>query len=419
MSAWNFAAKVSFSVSLIAAIATAQDARAQGGTDLTYYKDILPIFQRHCLSCHHVGGPSPQSLETYKKARPWLRTSKKMMEDHEMVPWQADRAIGKWKNYDVVSDKDIEIMVEWIGDRAPEGEPSEAPAPMDFSAEWKLGEPDKIFEMSEPFALEEEGEDVYRAFVVSPAMESDTWLRAVEFRPGEMDAVADIWLSAAPIAEAQAADEADAGPGFEAFDRGWTEGSRDHLAIWNKGMTLFESFPEGTGALVPKGFCLVLMMHYVTVGDPIEDRTKVAIQIAQSAPDKEMKTLAIENRELSIPEESYDFEVRAERTLDKAITVHTILPRMFYFGTRLLLTAHMPDGEEKLLKIDVHSYKLHAIYTPLEPIELPKGTRLEVIANYENSYDNENNPNTVLADCAYGPGPKNEILSVVLQYTEN
>ena len=47
------------------------------------------------------------------------------------------------------------------------------------------------------------------------------------------------------------------------------------------------------------------------------------------------------------------------------------------------------------------------------------GTRLEAVATYENSVDNINNPNLSIRDATYGPAPKGELLSAVIEFTED
>ena len=397
-----------------------EQVRAAEKADLTFYRDILPIFQRHCVECHHEGGSAPLSLESHDLGRTWFRTSKQLAQDKEMPPWQADPKVGQWKNADALTDEEIETIATWVDGGLEAGEPSDGPAPLDFSNPWLLGGPDRIFEMAEAYSIPAKSPDVYRAFVLSPAMESDTWLSAIELSPGDPRAVMHMSLSAAPAGVANRADEAAEGPGFPAFDRGWAEGTKDHLAIWNRGMTLVEPFPEGTGVLIPQGWNLVLLVHYVAgEEEDATDRSKVGIYLAEGAPDREMLTMAVEERDLSIPGGSYFHKVTAELTLEKSITVHGILPRMHYFGESIELIAHRPDGtDEKVIKIRRFNYKMETRYTPVEPIVLPAGTRLEAVAFYENNYDNPNNPNLTVSKAGYGPGPKNEILSVVLQYTE-
>ena len=407
----------------MAGITFAQSGRAlaQEESGLTYFEDILPIFRQHCTRCHRPEGSAhKQLLEPYKKGRSWFRTAEKEIKDFKMPPWHVDPEIGEWKNRDSMSEDEIAMIEAWIDDRAPEGDPANGPPPADFPESWLMGEPDLVLEMAEPQAVSNEGPEFYRAFVLSPEFTEDTWLSGIELFPGVRDAVQHVALSAAPTAIAKAADDGDDGPGFAAFDRGWTDGAKDDLAYWSRGMYMTEPFPEGTGVLVPKGWSLVLLVHYKPFKEEAQDRSRVGLHLADGPPARELHTAAVESRDFTIPAETYGHVLKADLTFEKAITIYNILPRMNYLGTQMELTAHKPDGSaEKLIVITRNTYALQAKYTPVKPISLPAGTRLEVVATYENSVDNINNPNLSIRDATYGPAPKSELLSAVIEYTED
>lgn len=385
--------------------------------DLTFYKNILPIFQRHCIECHHTGGSAPQSLETYKKAKPWLRSAKKTVMDKTMPPWFVNPATGKWKSHGALTPEEIQTIVKWVEDKAPEGQEAEGPKALDFSKPWKLGEPTKVFQSAEAFTIPAEGSDIYRAFVVGEVAE-DTWLSGIELKPGVIDVVSDMWLSAAPAAAAKAADAADAGPGFKVFDGGSIEGAKDFLAVWNKGMTEYEAFPEGTGVLIPKGSALVLTVHYLPVGEEEKDQSQVAIYQAKAAL-KPVLARSIENRKIEIPADAVGHQIKAEGTLEKGAKILSILPRMHYLGSGFELTATGSDGKATtILKLEKYNYKLQSRYTPEQPISLPAGTKLQATGIFENTTDNPHNPNTMIKPAAYGPAPLGEVMSVVIQYVE-
>ncbi len=395
-------------------------ARAQeGSSGFTYYKDILPIWQKYCIHCHHTGGLAPQSLETYKLARSWIRTSRKMMQEGTMPPWHGGEDHARWKNAVMPTLEEIEIVHKWVEDEAPEGDEADAPTPMDFSNVWLWGEPDRTLALAEPFKVPAEGAEIYRAFVLGEELTEELWLEGVQLAPSEPDVVFHMMLSAAPAAVARKADEADPAPGFVAFDGGWGEGTKDFLAFWNKGMTVYEKFPDGSGVLIPKGYIFVLQIHYMTVGEEVSDQARVGLYLAKTPPARELKAISIENRKIRLPADTYDEEIKAEARFEKPITLYQLLPRMHYLGREMEIAAEIPgEGNRKLLHVRDYDYKLQAAYTPVEPIALPAGTRILVTAYYENSSDNPNNPNMALKDAAYGPGPQHEIMSLVLQYTE-
>ncbi len=377
----------------------------------TYYKDVQPILQKHCLSCHHKGGTAPQSFETYAEMRPWIRSTKKVVNDKSMPPWKADSEIGKWRNGGRLTEAEIKTISSWVETKATEGDAKDAPAPMDYSKPWTLGKPDKEI-ATEEFSIPSQGGDLYNLGLLDPGFTADTWVEGIELRPGEIDAVQQMSLSIVPASMEKSKLES-------CFDLIQAEMGKPGVAFWNRGMSLIEKFPGGTGILIPKGSKLALINHYKTNGAEMKDRSKVALHFAKGAPPKELITKTVQNLKPEIPAEAMEQNVTAELKLDKGVKIYSILPQMHYLGTKLELIAHQLDGkDEKLLKIDGYSYDLQTLYAPAEPISLPAGAKLEAIASYQNSRENANNPNMTVRKATYGTAPEGETLSVVLQLTE-
>ena len=91
----------------------------------TFYKDVLPILQANCQSCHRPGEVAPMSLLTYDQARPWARAIKTATVSRQMPPWFADPNYGHFANQRRLSNRDIETLSAWVDNGAPAG--NEAP----------------------------------------------------------------------------------------------------------------------------------------------------------------------------------------------------------------------------------------------------------------------------------------------------
>src|SRR5579872_1553975 len=114
--------------------------------DVTFSKDIAPIFQRSCDNCHRPGSIAPMSLLTYKEARPWARSIKEKVARRVMPPWHIDRNIGitRFKDDPSLSAEEIATIASWVDQGAPEGNPADMPPPRQFSDldKWHIGKPD-------------------------------------------------------------------------------------------------------------------------------------------------------------------------------------------------------------------------------------------------------------------------------------
>ena len=58
------------------------------------------------------------------------------------------------------------------------------------------------------------------------------------------------------------------------------------------------------------------------------------------------------------------------------------------------LIANYPNGErQSLVNVPSYDFDWQLFYYPVNPVPLPAGTRLDIVAHYDNSAANPNNPN--------------------------
>ena len=110
----------------------------------TFTKDVAPIFQKHCQSCHHEGTVAPMSLMTYKDARPWARAIKERVLMRDMPPWHLDKTVGirRYKNDISLTDREIDTIAKWVDAGAPEGDAADMTKMLTFASEdeWSCNE---------------------------------------------------------------------------------------------------------------------------------------------------------------------------------------------------------------------------------------------------------------------------------------
>jgi len=156
-------------------------------TDVTFSKDIAPIFQRACQNCHRTGSIAPMSLITYQEARPWARAIQEKVVKRQMPPWHIDRNIGinKFKDDPSLTDAEIATISAWVEHGAPEGSPADMPPPRQFTDldKWHMGKPDIVISMSKPYLLRAKGGDEYYDVDVDPGFTEDVYVQALETKP--------------------------------------------------------------------------------------------------------------------------------------------------------------------------------------------------------------------------------------------
>jgi len=152
----------------------------------TFSKDVAPIFEKSCQSCHHSGSIAPMSLVTYQDARPWARSIKAKVQTRIMPPWHIDRNVGiqKFKNDPSLSDAEIATITNWVDHGAPEGNPADMPAPLKFAndEQWQF-KPDIVVAMKTPYMVKANTGDQYYDVDLNPEFKEDMYISAIQTRP--------------------------------------------------------------------------------------------------------------------------------------------------------------------------------------------------------------------------------------------
>ena len=157
--------------------------RTPTSSAVTYHRDVLPILQNHCQSCHRPGEVGPFSLMTYKQASNWADDIKTYTQKHQMPPWKPVTGPA-FRDDRKMSDKDVATLAAWVEGGTPEGDAKDAPAPREFTQGWQLGKPDLVLTVPDEFQLGASGRDVFRVFVLPTALTEDKLVTAIEVRPG-------------------------------------------------------------------------------------------------------------------------------------------------------------------------------------------------------------------------------------------
>src|SRR4051812_2915692 len=168
---------------LIALVGSLVGASVAAADTPTFYKDVLPILQANCQTCHRPGEIAPMSLLTYEQARPWAKAIQKAVMTRQMPPWFADPAYGHFANDKRLSSREIDTISSWVDAGAPAGKSSDGPAPLTFNDGWNI-KPDVVIEMPKPFDLPARGTINYKYVLVKTNFPQDMWINAAEMRPG-------------------------------------------------------------------------------------------------------------------------------------------------------------------------------------------------------------------------------------------
>src|SRR5437773_12448938 len=107
--------------------ATSWQKTGMPATAPSFYKDVLPILQDHCQSCHRAGEVAPMPLVTYEQTRPWANAIAHEVQMKMMPPWFADSRFGHFANDPSLTEQQISMISAWVAAGAPAGKSLDAP----------------------------------------------------------------------------------------------------------------------------------------------------------------------------------------------------------------------------------------------------------------------------------------------------
>ena len=186
-------------------------ALAQSGP--TFSREIAPIIFEACTPCHRQGGPGPFSLASYKEVRQRAAQIVQVTRSRFMPPWKVEPAIGHFQGQRPLTDAEIATLEAWVTGGTPEGTPAEAPAVPAFPNGWLLGTPDLIVTLAEPFVMQAEPTDAFRIFAIPIPVSKRTFVRGIEFHPGNPRVVHHANIRVDRTATSRSLDDADPLPG--------------------------------------------------------------------------------------------------------------------------------------------------------------------------------------------------------------
>jgi hypothetical protein len=368
------------------------------GTPISFTRDVAPILHGKCVTCHRAGEVAPMPLLTYDDARPWARSIKAKVAARQMPPWFADPSVGAFANDARLSDAEIATITKWVDAGAPQGDPKDMPKPPHFTDGWQLGEPDQIIELPE-VQIPATGPDYFPTPTITPDLKEDHWIRAIEIRPSNREVTHHSVI-------------------FSTDSRAMFGGSGlfDVLGVWAVG-TPPTVYPDGMGRWVRKGQSLRTNLHYHPNGKPQVDRTRVGLYFGKGDLKKEVVAALAGNVTFSIPPNNPNFELRSAYVVDQDVTVVSYFPHMHLRGKDMKMTATYPDGRsETLLNVPAYDFSWQMFYYPKSRVSLPKGTRVDLVAHYDNSAANRSNPDPSRA-VTFGEASTAEMMFGMFEFT--
>ena len=348
--------------------------------DVTFTQDIAAIFNDRCVKCHRPGEIAPFTLTSYQDVLGWEDTILEVIAENRMPPWFADPSHGTFANDARLTEDQRQLIVTWIDNGMPEGDPADLPQPPQFAEGWQMQTPDQIIAMRDrPFSVPAEGVLDYQRFIVDPQWTEDKYIVSAEARPDDRGVVHHILIYVIP-------------PGQRRRD------FRQVLAGYAPGSSPLE-LTDGIAIPVAAGSRLLFEMHYTPNGTATEDLSYVGFRFAnkQDVTKHLRGRLAVNNR-FEIPAGVRDHTVEATYIAKQDEQLLSFSPHMHLRGKSFRYDVRFPDGRrDTLLNVPNYDFNWQLKYNLEEPLTLTKGTKVHCTAVFDNSESNLTNPDPTKA----------------------
>ena len=428
--------------------------------ELTFNRDVAPIFYERCAACHRPDDIAPFSALDYQDVAPYKEAIRQKVAAREMPPWHADPRYGDFANVARLTQQEIDTIVNWVAQGAKEGDPKELPELPKTVTGLEIGKPDYVLAMTQEYTVQAHSPDAYVYVTFPTKFTEDKWIQAAEIVPGNKRVVHHVIAHVLPP-EAQSGaakrlggefPQADADPSSLFVKQGSLSRIRmdapvvDDGAAATNGGSLFtrptgedvgagysmllasyapgkgpDVYPAGMAKKIPAGSMVVLQIHYSSfhgaISTPQKDRTFVAMVFAKSPPAKRAITSTVPNHFFKIPPGAANHRVTAAYTFDRDAELISYMPHMHLRGKDMKYEVIYPGGRrETLLWVPRFQFNWQTVYRLKHPVGVPKGTKMIVTAHFDNSARNRHNPDPSKA-VRWGDPTYDEMMIGWIEYT--
>ncbi len=378
-----------FGAVAVAALVGAAPAAAQSAP--TFTKDVAPIFQSKCESCHRPDSIAPMSLQTWQQARPWARAIKARVSEHSMPPFQIDRTVGitKFKNDDALNPAELDTIVKWVDAGAPQGDPKDMPPKIEWPTEqtWNfaktLGKQPDIVVKSHDFTMPAVSQDAWDKRVTPLELDEPRWVRAIEIRPGNLKGRKVVHHAIAYLEQSEGAPTEQ---GLAALFMEWAVGKQG------------EMMRPDTGKLLLPGSKFRWDIHYSQAGEEISTNVEMGIYFYEKGQEPKFR-----NRLSLVPAALGNLDLRPNQVtvtegfmpLRENARIESYQPHMHLRGKAMMVEAILPTGQRQVLShTDNFNFMWMTTFVYADDVAplLPKGTLLKVTAWHDNTAAKKTNP---------------------------
>ncbi|NQW30893.1 MAG: T9SS type A sorting domain-containing protein [Ignavibacteria bacterium] len=379
----------------------------------TWSKDVASIVYSKCTPCHRPGEIAPFALENFADVVSNAYSIQRVVSEGIMPPWPPTKGHGNFMGDRSMTSEEIATIKKWIEAGTPVGNIAEAPKPPTFPTGSQLGTPDLVLKMQEVWSVKGNNKDVYRFFVLPSGLLQDKNVSAIEFRPGNNKVVHHVLYYQDTSGTARKLDTADPEPGYSGFgDPGFASASS--FLGWVPGAQM-RFFPSDMGVKMYKNSDLVIQVHYAPSSTSETDQSSVNIFFQKAANVREVQQFALSPNNLvsgsfAIPANKV-VKFKTSYTTPLEISVIAVAPHMHLLGRNCVAYAVTPANDTiRLVAISDWDFHWQGSYAYKNLVKVPRNSKLYYEAEYDNTANNPENPNSPPRFVTWGESTTDEML---------
>lgn len=370
--------------------ALSREADAVRSDEPTYHRDVRPILEARCVSCHDGTSIDRPTLTRWAYVEPHAGAIAHAVASGAMPPWQAEPTCHPVTTPTRLYDEDIETITRWYEAGAAEGDPADYVAPPTPEIQTPdLGPPSFSVDIGVDFQVPAELTEITVCFPLDVDTSEGLRVRAVDVRPEVFEIVHHAILRAV-----------DASRPAPSAANGWSCSEQDGRMIGGfLPGTIAAPLPAGAVTELAPSERLVLQLHYhhhPSASEPTpSDRTAVALWTlpASEAPVAYVDYGVIDSSEaLFIPAGDPEVEFTMTQAVGARTTLVGVVPHMHHLGARIEAHVVRESGDEQcLVSIPQWEFDRQQLYffPDPEPVTLEPGDTIRVRCVYDNSPENQ------------------------------
>lgn len=388
---------------------------------LTYYSDIKPILDRHCVECHSAGGAAPFELTSFEDVEKRADFIQIAVETRYMPPWFADTTFQTYHNQRGLSSIELKSIATWVAQGRRKGKATKTAEAKTASYTWP--KPDLVLPMQRPFLIPGDNTEQFRIFVIPSNSKEDLYIKGIDFRPGNAQLAHHARLMLDTTQMLRADDGSMAGDTATEFTRRSVQLAHAFWQGWVPG-NFPVRYPEGIAKVLPKNSDIILNMHYSPTPQPAYDQSEIRLYLDTTPPKRPIHDLILDENWITNPPfvipagQVVKFYMRSPMA-PADISLINVLPHMHLLGKSFKAYAITPAGKIiPLIHIPDWKFNWQMTYAFKKLIKLPKGSVVYAEAVYDNTADNPRNPHFPPKEVTYGWGTFNEMCNLVFEYLD-